>query len=203
MQISPHSFPAGFPAGPPAGLPQGGLTESFPQTMVQEPVQERLLRGDGLPHIRLRVDEQIVVAVSTLQSQEVITIPQQRLTVIPNMPPMAMGLINHRSRVFWLLDLPHLLGLTPLAPRAAEYTLAIVRVGQLSLGLAVREVQGNIRLSPDQIQSPLGQVNAQLVPYLKGVVIDPTAQVPPAKAGQKASEIWVLDAGAIAQITLS
>lgn len=67
----------------------------------------------SLPHIRLGLDGNAIAAVNTDQAQEVMVIPQQRLTVMSNMPTTVMGLVNHRSRIFWVLDLPQLFGLPP------------------------------------------------------------------------------------------
>lgn len=126
-------------------------------------------KATGNPYIRLRLDDNHLAAVNTDQAQEVLVIPQQRLTVMPNMPAAVMGLLNHRSRIFWVLDLPQLFGLTPLDPRSPDYHLAILRVNDKSIGLAVKEVQGVTRFSTETIQSALDhQLSPGLIPYLKG-----------------------------------
>jgi len=124
----------------------------------------------GEPHIRLRLDEQTLAVISTSQAQEVLVVPQQRLTVMPNMPAAVVGLLNHRSRIFWVLDLPQLCGLAPLDPRSLEYHLAILRIDDKSVGLAVRQVVGVTRFPEIEIQSPMGQkdIDPSLVPYLRG-----------------------------------
>lgn len=128
-------------------------------------------KATGHPHIRLRLDDHTVATINTAQAQEVLVIPQQRLTVMPNMPMAVMGLLNHRSRIFWVVDLPQLFGLTPLDPRSLEYHLAILRVNGQSIGLAVQEVQGVTRFSTDIIQSAIdNELPPGLIPYLKGCI---------------------------------
>lgn len=125
----------------------------------------------GIPHIRLRLDDNHLAAVNTDQAQEVLVIPQQRLTVMPNMPAAVMGLLNHRSRIFWVIDLPQLFGLTPLDPRSPEYHLAILQVNNKSIGLAVQAVQGVARFSTEVIQSVIdNELSPGLIPYLKGCI---------------------------------
>ncbi|NJN31729.1 MAG: purine-binding chemotaxis protein CheW [Synechococcales cyanobacterium RM1_1_8] len=141
----------------------------------------------GLPHVRLRLDDRTLAVLNTDLAQEVMVIPQQRLTVMPNMPPAVMGLLNHRSRIFWALDLPQLFGLTPLDPRSPEYHLAILRVNDKSVALAVQQVQGVARFTPDAIESPLDhEIAPGLVPYLQGCI------------PQTEAMLLVLDAAAIA-----
>ena len=128
-------------------------------------------KATGNPHIRLRLDDNHLAAINTDQAQEVLVIHQQRLTVMPNMPAAVMGLLNHRSRIFWVLDLPQLFGLTPLEPRSPEYHLAILRVNEKSIGLAIQEVQGVTRFSTEVIQSAIdNELSPGLIPYLKGCI---------------------------------
>ncbi len=156
---------------------------SIPQITPQG---EGNAKAIGNPHIRLRLDDNHLAAVNTDQAQEVLVIPQQRLAVMPNMPTPVMGLLNHRSRIFWVIDLPELFGLTPLDPRSPEYHLAILRVNNKSIGLAVQEVQGVARFSTEVIQSAIdNELSPGLIPYLKGCI------------PQESEMLLVLDAVAI------
>lgn len=141
---------------------------SMPILKAQEP---GIAKAAGRPHVRLQLDQDHLAAIHAEQAQEVLVISQQRLTVMPNMPPAVMGLLNHRSRIFWVLDLPLLLGLTPLDPRSPEYSLAILRVNGKSVGLATQEIQGITRFSTDVIQSAVDkELSPGLMPYLKGYI---------------------------------
>jgi positive phototaxis protein PixI len=165
--ISPSSI---FQGSSPNGLPSSDPLESqaIPTIAAQIKLNARAI---GNPHVRLRLDNETIAAVNTDLAQEVMVIPQQRLTVMPNMPPAVMGLLNHRSRIFWVLDLPRLFGLTPLDPRLSEYHLAILRVNNKSVALAVQQVEGVARFTPEEIESPLEhELAAELVPYLQGCI---------------------------------
>lgn len=105
------------------------------------------------------------------RASEVVVIPVNRLTPMPNMPPFVMGLLNRRSRVLWAIDLARMLGLPGVEVSVQHYNLAIISNGTATFGLIVQAVEGVVRLSPSSIQSPLGQVSAGLVPYLRGCVL--------------------------------
>ena len=145
------------------------------------------LKNLGDPYIRFRLNEHLIGAVDTRQAQEVLVIAPQQLTVVPTIASTIMGLINHRSRIFWVIDLPHLLGLAPLDPRAAEYHLAILHVGQVHLGIAVQQIQGITRIVTEDIASPFeSDIPAGFVPYLQGCLDSGSEQ------------LLVLDAASIA-----
>lgn len=124
-------------------------------------------------YLGLQLDAQTQVVLSTCKTQEVVSLPRERITPIPTLSASVLGLVNHRSRVFWLIDLPHLLGLTPLAGDQSEFQVAIVRSGNIPLGVGIRQILGIIRFSEAAIQSPVGRVSPNIVPYLKGCVLRP------------------------------
>jgi len=101
----------------------------------------------------------------------VVIIESDRLTPIPNMPPWIMGLLNQRSRIFWVIDLPHFLGLAPIHSEGDNYNLAIVRIEEKAVGLRLDTVEGIIRFAPENIQSPVGVVPSALEPYLSGCIL--------------------------------
>jgi twitching motility protein PilI len=89
----------------------------------------------------------------------------------------------------WVIDLAQLFGLAVLDISDEQYMLILMQVDSVSLGLAVHQVEGTIRLEANSIQPPAGQVAHSLLPYLKGYVLQQ----------QEAQEILlVLDGGAIA-----
>lgn len=162
------------------------------------------LKNIGDPYIRLQLSDDAIAAVDTRQAQEVLVIAPQQLAVVPNMPTTVMGLINHRSRIFWVIDLPQIFGLTPLDPRAAEYHLAVLHVGNVHVGIAVQHVLGVTRVAQEAIASPLdNHLSEALVPYLRGCVLsDPMAAAQEASAlPQKSLQqdmLLILDGAAIA-----
>src|SRR6476646_10386346 len=127
--------------------------------------------GSGEPYLKFRLDPHTWAVLAMEYAQEVLVLSAQRITPMPNMPPAVLGLLNWRSRVLWVVDLAHMLQLQPLEANVQKYNLAIVRVGELPLALAVQQVEGVTRLAPDTIQSPIGTVTSGLIPFLQGCIL--------------------------------
>lgn len=125
----------------------------------------------GDSYLKFQFGQYTPAVLSMSQAQEVVILPPDRLTPMPNMPAPVMGLLNRRSRVLWVIDLAGMLGLPPVETNVQHYNLVIIRNESISLGLIVQEVEGVVRLMPESIQSPLGQVSSGLVPYLSGCIL--------------------------------
>jgi positive phototaxis protein PixI len=156
------------------------------------------LKAPGDTYLKFHLSRQIPAVLSMRYIQEAMILPSRRLTPMPNMPAPMMGLMNRRSRVVWVLDLAQLLGLAVFdAASTQQYMLILIQVGSIPLGLAVHQVEGIMRLDTAAVQSPVGQVSAALVPYLRGCVLQ---ESPKETAQQPSKEVLlVLDAEAIAQ----
>lgn len=126
----------------------------------------------GQPYIQFRLDPNSVGLLTTEYAREVVDVPVQRLTPIPNMPAPMLGLMNWRSLAIWAVDLPHLLGFGRLGNTTQQYHMMMIRAGQTPLALAVPEIQGVARLQSEQIISPVGMTPAGVVPFLQGCVLD-------------------------------
>ncbi len=124
----------------------------------------------GDPYLHLQIDHQTQILLPTLTTKEVLITDANRLTIMPNMPPYFLGLLNQRSRIFWIIDLGKFLALSPLKPDAQQYSIAIIRAGKKAIGLAVEKVLGVTRFPAEKIQSPIGAFKASLIPYLKGCI---------------------------------
>ncbi|MDJ0509849.1 MAG: chemotaxis protein CheW [Crocosphaera sp.] len=127
-------------------------------------------KAEGDPYLHLQIDSKTQVLLPMKTTQEVLITTANRLTVMPNMLPCFLGLLNQRSRIFWIVDLGKLLDLSPLKPDVQQYSIAIIREGKQALGLAVEKVKGVTRFPPEKIQSPIGTVEVGLIPYLKGCI---------------------------------
>ncbi|NEO97137.1 MAG: chemotaxis protein CheW [Symploca sp. SIO2E9] len=153
------------------------------------------------PYLRFQLDEKITAVFSMEQVQEVVVVPADQMTIMPNMPDCMLGLMTRRNRVMWAVDLAQLLLSQPLPVNLRQYKVIIIRVkpaskqqnmllesfqSQALLGLIVQEVTGGIRFPPDLIQSPQGSISSSLTPYLQGCLL------------QSNSMLLVLDAQAIA-----
>ncbi len=145
----------------------------------------QLQKNLGDPYLRLQLDRQTQAVLPMEDTQEVLVVPVGRIMPMPNMPACVLGLLNQRSRVFWVIDLPQMLELQPLDTEVQQYNLAIVRVGNIPLGLVVEKVKGEMRFTADLMQSPIGTVAPGLIPYLRGCLL------------QKTEVLLVLDAEAI------
>lgn len=152
------------------------------QDFQASPVQE----GIGDPYLKLRLSESVPVALPMEAAREVVVVPAEQITPIPNMPNCVLGLLNQRSRVFWVVDLSIMLGYAGITANSRQFNVVILQVGKVPLGLAVPIVQEVTRFAADIIQSPIGTVAPQIAPYLRGclpeeqeilLVLDPDAIV--------------------------
>lgn len=152
-------------------------------------------KPSGDAYLKFQLTPQTSAVFATPYVQEAVVLPARRLTPMPNMPPCMLGLMNRRSRVMWVVDLAQLLGLNPPDTTSLNYTLhyslVLIQVGAVPLGLAVHQVNGINWIATDTIHSPIGQVSSSLVPYLRGCVLQQHEQQP--------DLVLVLDAEAIVQ----
>jgi positive phototaxis protein PixI len=127
-------------------------------------------QGQGEAYLRLQLDAQNLILIPMQQARQVLQTPAEKLSAIPNMPACILGLLNQRSRVIWVADLPQMLGLEPLDLDAQSYSVAVVQVGSLVLGLAVNAVTGVVRSESPIAPIAEGSAIAKLTPYLLGTL---------------------------------
>ena len=133
------------------------------------PIPNKKNLGDS--YLKFQFGQQTPAVLSMSRASEVIVLPVNRLTPMPNMPAYVMGLLNRRSKVLWVIDLARMLGLPGVEINIQHYNIVIISNGSATFGLIVQAVEGVVRLTPECIQSPLGQVSSGLVPYLRGCVL--------------------------------
>ncbi|MDJ0636741.1 MAG: chemotaxis protein CheW [Xenococcaceae cyanobacterium MO_188.B29] len=150
-------------------------------TLGSNQLQPKL--GDA--YLKLQLDLTTVSALLLDHIQEVLVIPVEQITFMPNMPDCVLGLINRRNKVLWLVDFPQMMGLESLERDVRQYHIAIARLENMLLGLAVEQVRGVIRLTAAEIESPQDDDAPNLKPYLKGRVLE------------QGESLMVLDAKAI------
>lgn len=116
------------------------------------------------------------------QLTEVLSIPIGQIVPIFNMPPWIMGVYNWRGEILWMVDLNHLVGLTPWYQQISSSSVhsAVVlylhenkpKSGNIKgkmLGLVVNRIEDIEWCNPDLIQSPLSAtLTPELVPFLRG-----------------------------------
>ncbi len=128
----------------------------------------------GDVYLRFQLNQKTSAVLPVKHIQEAIVIPVSAVTPMPNMPECILGLTNWRSRICWVVDLLGIMHLNPLDSNHQQYNVVMIRVESVLLGLVVQTIKGTIKLLPDAIESPIGQVSATLVPYLSGCIIQPS-----------------------------
>ena len=156
--------------------------------------ENRSQKQTGDVYLKFWLTPEIPAVISMQSIQEALVLPARRLTPMPNMHPVMLGLLNRRSRICWTIDLAQLLGVSLLDVSTQQYTIVLLQVGNIPLGVAVHRVEGSVRLQSDQIQSPLGQIAASLVPYLRGCALQ--------QLSDRQEVLLVLEAEAIVQASV-
>ncbi|BCL34318.1 chemotaxis protein CheW [Nostoc sp. MS1] len=136
-------------------------------------------------YLKFYLNQQTAAILAMNHTQEAVIIPVESITAMPSMPACVLGLMNWRSRIIWTVDLPKMLNLESLENRLHQYSVIVIKVESMLLGLVVQEIKGIIKFMPEDIRSPIGQVASSLVPYLRGCVT------------QQEETLLVLDAQAI------
>ncbi len=140
-----------------------------------EGASDRLYTGEQYLRCRLMPDTLVMLPVAQLT--EVLKIPVGQITPIPHLPAWVMGVYNWRGEILWMVDLGHLLGMTPWQQQTvstSSYTAAILNVAvegaeRRTLGLVVTQVQDIELCDPGQIQSPPpSAITPELAPFLQG-----------------------------------
>ena len=114
------------------------------------------------------------------QLAEVLTIPVGQITPIPQLPAWMMGVYNWRSEALWMVDLAHLVGLTPWYQQTFSITYAavVLRTGATdtlikhaadqAIGLVINQTEAIEWCKPDSFQVLPNNVNPQLASFLRG-----------------------------------
>lgn len=142
--------------------PSSSLTTSTPSTLAPKSL---LTLGTG--YLRVSLFDSASVLLPLTQVQEVIALPSHRLSALPNLPAPVLGLMNRRSQVLWLVDLVYLLGIGRLELDGLTHNVVVLKVGSLSVGFAVKAIEGMVSIGPDALVPVPPQVPPSALPYLK------------------------------------
>ena len=123
-------------------------------------------------YLKFQLNQQTGAVLSISHTQEAIVTPVTSVTAIPNMPSCVLGLMNWRSHIIWIVDLPKMFNLESLDYRLRQYNIIVIQMKSMILGVVVQEIQGTTKFTVDDIRSPVGQVASSLVPYLCGCVVE-------------------------------
>jgi positive phototaxis protein PixI len=129
------------------------------------PPTERGKKPLGDSYLGFYINPQTPALLLMEYAQEIIIVPLNRITPMPNMPGCVLGLLNRRSRILWVVNLAQLLNLPATDPTAQQYQIIIIHVGQIKLGLVVQSVKGVTHFPPHSSQIPVN-LSSSLTPYV-------------------------------------
>ena len=100
-----------------------------------------------------------------------------------------MGLMTSRDRVFFVIDIPHLMGLSSPCALLQTYQIIVLRISPLMsqatnsdkesfLGLVVPRIQGVMRVMPEKIETSQESFSSELTPYIQGKIMDSGKPLP-------------------------
>lgn len=142
------------------------LLTSSEQEQIPFEFQE-LERPEGELHLRFYVASSQEFALPAMAIREVISVPPDRITTIPNASPLLLGTLNVRGRVIWVADLGQFLGATALNTDRAEIPVLAVEDQDMMLGLAVEQIVGMEWLDVEEVQM-LSKAPDSMTPFLRG-----------------------------------
>lgn len=153
---------------------------SFPVSSVLQTDSNSSNASDQ--YLRFYLEPNTTALLPVNQLTEVLTIPISQIVPIFNMPPWVMGVYNWRGEILWMVDLNHLLGLTPWYQQKSSSSVhsAVVlylhshqaissNTNSKILGLVVNKIEDIEWCNSDLIQSPpASTVTPELIPFLRG-----------------------------------
>jgi len=90
-------------------------------------------------------------------------LPGQEITPVPFVPPSVAGIINHRGTIYTLIRFTRLAG---LRDDRADGGVVLLRLPEMSVGLAVESVEGIERVPVSLLVPPEG-ASPPTVPFLR------------------------------------
>jgi positive phototaxis protein PixI len=161
------------------------------QQLLPELFQPLVVTGDL--YLRFQLTPEIPALLPMARVQEALLVPATAISPLPNLPAFAIGIMNARDRVFWVVDLGQLLGLPPLPSNPRDYQVVVMQLtatepepdsiaptdlsAELSLGLAVGRVRGVARFESQHLQLSVADVPECLQPYILGCFIEADEQI--------------------------
>lgn len=131
--------------------------------------------------LRFHLAPDMTALLPLQQLTEVLNVSIGQILPISHMPTWVMGVYNWRGEILWMVDLNHLVGLTPWYQQTRNSSAHIAIVLNVRshnattnnknqmLGLVVNRVEDIEWCDPDLIQSPpASAVTPELAPFLRG-----------------------------------
>jgi positive phototaxis protein PixI len=167
------------------------VSEFLPQPNYLQSLTDKQRRGSEEQYLKFFLEAETKVMLPIAQLTEVLKIPMGKIIPIPHMPAWVMGVYNWRGEILWMVDLGHLVGLTPWHQQIKNFSYynALVLSGSAKLaemkgtqkqniGLIINQIEDIEWCNPDLIQSPPGAVvTPELAPFLHGYWVKPDGEV--------------------------
>lgn len=170
-----------------SSLPQSLNTTDRLQQLLPEVFNPKSLSGEHF--LRLQLAPNLTIALALSWVEESLLVSTQLVTPMPNMPPSVLGLMSSKNQVFWAVNLAQLLEVPIVLEPSQNYEVVVIRTlpadfeqfsntdgirpdanEDLFLGLVVPKIRSSVRLSQEDIISPINEIDANLHPYLSGQV---------------------------------
>lgn len=130
--------------------------------------QRQTSLGDGYLQFKLNHSTTAILLVQF--TQEVVILPHDSITSVPNISELILGLMNWRNRIIWVVDLSRMFGFNSNISSVGQCNIIVVRHGVETIGLMVPEIKGTVRFNPEMIQDADNQVPLHIIPYLTGCI---------------------------------
>jgi len=124
--------------------------------------------GDGYLQFKLNHSTTAVLLVQF--TQEVLVLPNDSITSVPNISELILGLMNWRNRIIWVVDLSRMFGFESNISSMGQCNIIVVRYGVEIIGFMVPEIKGTVRFNSENIKAAENQVSLHMIPYLKGCI---------------------------------
>ncbi|WP_088892314.1 chemotaxis protein CheW [Leptolyngbya ohadii] len=128
---------------------------------------------EGL-HLQFILDRSLPVLLPAPSVVEILTVSVGQIVPIFQLPPWVMGVYNWRGEVLWMVDLNHLLGLTPWYEQedyGSQHTVIVLRENSEAkekaiVGLAINQVQEVVQCTGDCFYSLISspEVSSEALP---------------------------------------
>ena len=148
------------------------------QTNLSQLFQSNLTPGDA--YIKFQITSNVTALLSMERVQESLFVEAKKITPLPSMPSSVLGIMSSRDRVFCVFDLAQLLKLPSWSIPPRQHQIIVLETQSersIYIGFAITQLQGIMRLSPEQIQSARSFSQA-IDPYLDGLLQTETTTIP-------------------------
>jgi twitching motility protein PilI len=135
---------------------------------LPDEIQE-LQTPEGELHLRFFIASGDEFALAANGIKEVMQLPPERITSIPNASRLLLGTINLRGQVIWVADLGQFLGIPIiLNTQRQEIPIIVVEDQEILLGLAIEKLGDIDWLDLEKLKMPPTNIADNMAPFVPG-----------------------------------